>query len=274
MKDSQETPTKKNVLESELLMPIEKDRKFLSQGILLLAVVLLGVVSLLVPKLSSQLQTEIGFAPQLLIGFLVLALIFNLHLASQRKLLRKVSTALLAATSYVTRLEQFSFIDPQTQLFNRKYLDQLFNQQLKWLNRSGKSVTLLLLEVIPDGQKSVPEEFFIEAAFVLRSTFRGSDYVVRNSTDQFLVLLPDTTGPQAQCALNRLTDKVDDWNLEKETAGIVLRHELNTCPPGGNLWEKLREVEEWLRSNRDRGVTKLLSQIPAPAVDQKAGMVS
>jgi diguanylate cyclase (GGDEF)-like protein len=239
-------------LDSELLVSGQDDWKIWSQRILLLVTVLMGAISLLAPKLSSQLQVKIGFAPQLLIGFVLLSLILNLHLASQRKVLRKVSTALLAATSYINRLEQFSFIDPQTQLFNRRYLDQLFNQQLRWLNRSGKSVTLLLLEVLPDGQKSVPEEFVIEAAFVLRSNFRGSDYIVRNSTDQFLVLLPDTTAPQAQCALDRLTDKVDGWNLEKETCGMALRHELSTCPPGDSLWERLREVEERLRNIPDR----------------------
>jgi diguanylate cyclase (GGDEF)-like protein len=251
MRNSRETPTRRDALDSELLVARHGDREIVSQCIPLLVTVLVGVISLLVPKLSSQLRVEIGFAPQLLIGFLVLALIFNLHLASQRKLLREVSTALLASTSYINRLEQFSFIDPQTQLFNRRYLDQLFNQQLKWLNRSGRSVTLLLLEVLPDGQKSVPEEFVVEAAFVLKSNFRGSDYVVRNSTDQFLVLLPDTTEDQAQCALNRLIDKVDDWNLEKETPGMVLRHELSTCPPGGSLWETLRDLEPRLRDKPD-----------------------
>ncbi len=274
MRKSQESLTRINALESELLMPSERDRELRSQWILLMVLVLLGVISLLMPKLSSQLRVEIGFAPQLLIGFLVLALIFNLHLASQRKVLRKVSTALLTSTSYINRLEQFSFIDPQTQLFNRRYLDQLFNQQLKWLNRSGKSVTLLLLEVLPEGQQSASEEFLIEAAFVLRSTFRGSDYVVRNSTEQFLVLLPDTTGPQAQFALNRLTDKVDDWNLEKETPGMVLRHQLSTCPPGGNLWEKLRETEERLRSKLEPEVDYAVLQNPAAAENQNARVAS
>ena len=263
MRNSNETPTSMTALASELLVPSQNDWKIRSQRVLLLVAVLVGVIFLLVPKLSNELRVEIGFAPQLLIGFLVLALILNLHLTSQRKVLSKVSTALLAATSYINRLEQFSFVDPQTQLVDRKYLDQLFNQQLKRLNRSGKSITLLLLEVLPDGQKSAPEEFVIEAVFVLKSNFRGSDYLVRNSPDQFLVLLPDTTEEQAQYALNRLTDKVDEWNLEKETSGIVLRHELSTCSPGGNLWEKLREIEKRMQNKSDPGVRTLTPLKPS-----------
>lgn len=251
MKNLHKEPTNTTALDPRLSVASRNDREIWCTRILLSIAVLGGVISVLVPKSSSQLRVGIGFPPQLLIGFVILALVFYLHLASQRKLLRKVSTALIAATSYVDRLEQCSFVDPQTHLFNRGYLDQLFHQQLLWLNRCGKSATLLLCEVLPEGQKSSAEEIVIEAAFVLRSNFRGSDYVVRNSTDQFLVLLPDTTEDQAQYALNRLSDKVDNWNLENETCQMVLRHALSTCPPGGNLWAKLGEIEERLRDRPD-----------------------
>jgi GGDEF domain-containing protein len=213
-------------------------------------VVLAEVISVIVAKITRQPHVEIGYLPQLLIGLAALVLVFNLHLASQRKLLSKVSEALIAATSYAERLEQFSFVDPQTQLFNRRYLDQLFNQQLKWLNRNGRPATLVLLEVCPDGQRSTLEESAVEAAFVLQSTFRGSDYVLRNSTGQFLVLLPDTTEHQAQYAMNRLAEKMDTWNLEHQF-GMALRHELSTCPPGGDFWEALRKIEDRLRGKRD-----------------------
>jgi diguanylate cyclase (GGDEF)-like protein len=226
----------------------ESDWELWSIRILLSIVVLGGAIFVSVPGISSRLQTKSAVFPQLLVGFAVLALVLYLHMESQRKLLGRASAALMAANSYVDRLEQFSFVDPQTQLFNRRYLDQLFNQQLRWMNRSGSSATLLLFEVLTEeGQKTAAEEIAVEAAFVLRSNFRGSDYVVRNSDDQFFVLLPDTTGDQAQYALNRLADKIEDWNLENERVGLSLRHELNTCPPGGNFWDKLRELEISLR---------------------------
>jgi diguanylate cyclase (GGDEF)-like protein len=125
----------------------------------------------------------------------------------------EVSTPLIAATSYVDRLEQLSLIDPPTQLFNRRYLDELFNHQQYWVDRRGRSATLLLLEMLPSGQHTVAETV-VEAAFILRSNFRGSDYIVRYFTDQFLVVLLDTDAQQAQIALSRLIDKVDHWNLQ------------------------------------------------------------
>ena len=245
-------------LKPQLSIANQNDGEVWSKCTLLLVVVLGGAISVFAPGVSNRPLGGFVFVPQLLIGFMALVLVFYLHLSSQRKLLRDVSSALIAATSYVDRLEQYSFVDPETQLFNRKYLDHLFNQQSKWLNRSGKSATLLLFEVLPDGQRSSAEELVIEVGFILRSNFRGSDYVVRYSASQLLVLLPDTNEAQSQFAINRLTDKLDTWNLENVKSEMVLRQELGTCPPGGNLWAALKEIEERLRTKADPGMVTFI----------------
>jgi diguanylate cyclase (GGDEF)-like protein len=246
----------------------QSDREIRRLRILLLVLMLVEVIAVFVPRVSSQWRGEFGFLPQILIGFVVLALIFTLHLAAQRQLLREVSTALIAASSYVDRLEQISLIDPPTQLFNRRYLDELFNHQLKWVNRSGKSATLLLLEAHSNEQNAnaAAEEFVIEAAFILRSNFRGSDYVVRYSTDRFLVVLPDTNEQQAQIALSRLIDKVHHWNLANDKRVMILRLALSTCLPDGNLWEKLSAIEKRMENGSDSGV-RTLSPPKATACD-------
>jgi diguanylate cyclase (GGDEF)-like protein len=263
MKKSQGKPAKMNALRPAISEINQSDREIRRLRILLLVLMFVEVIAVSVPRFSNQWRGEFGFFPQILIGFVVLALIFTLHLASQRKLLRQVSTALIAATSYVDRLEQLSLIDPKTQLLNRRYLDELFNHQLKWLNRTGKTATLLLLEVLPNEQKASTEEIVIEAAFVLRSNFRSSDHVVRYCTDQFLVVLPDTNKQQAQIALSRLIDKVDHWNIANERREMALRLTLSTCPPDGNLWEKLSEIEVRMRNPSDPEVRTLIPLKPA-----------
>ncbi len=261
MRSSPETPTTTTRTRPGLPVVSRNEREIRRIRILLVLLVLIELISVAVPKNSSLWRVEINAVPQLLIGFVFLVLIFALHLASQHKLLDEVSTALVAANSYVKRLEQLSLIDPPTQLFNRRYLDQLLNQQLKWLYRSGKSATLLMLELLPVGRGIAAEEIVIETAFVLRTNFRGSDYVVRYSNDQFLVVLPDTVEQQAQIALSRLIDKVDHWNFANQKCEMALRLELCTCPPGGNLWEKLGELEERMRS--ESGGRTLIPQKPA-----------
>lgn len=258
MRDSHEIPIRTSSLRPAISEVNQSDREIRRLRILLLVLMFAEVISVYVPRIFNQWRGEFRFLPQVLIGFVVLALIFSLHLSAQRRLLREVSTALIAASSYVNRLEQISLIDLPTQLFNRRYLDELFNHQLKWVNRSGKSATLSLFEVLPNEQKAAAEEVVIEAAFILRSNFRGSDFVVRYSTDQFLVVLPDTNEQQAQIALSRLIDKVDHWNIANEKSRLALRLALSTCEPADNLWEKLREIEERMRNKSDPEVRTLI----------------
>jgi diguanylate cyclase (GGDEF)-like protein len=260
MRSPHEKPAAMDDQRPGLSVVSRNDREICRIRILLFLLVLLELISVLMPEGSNPWRVEINSVPQLLIGFVFLVLIFILHLVSQRKLLCDVSTALIAANSYVKRLEQLSPIDPATQLFNRRYLDQLLNQQLKWLCRSGKPATLLLLQLLPKEQKAAAEETVIEAAFLLRSNFRGSDYVLRYSSDQFLVVLPDTIEHQAQIALSRLIDKVDHWNLANEKWEMALRLELCTCPPDANLWEKLGKLEERMRDTSEPGVRMLIPQ--------------
>jgi diguanylate cyclase (GGDEF)-like protein len=239
-------------VEPELSVVCQNRQEIWGIRILLLVVVLETVTSVLMPRLSGLVRLEISFVPQLLIAFVALVLILNLRVTSQRKSLRSVSKALLDSISYIDRLENFSLLDPQTQTFSRSYLYQLFNQQSRSSNRAGTTITLCLIAVRPDGQSTAPsamEEIVEDAALVLRANFRGSDYIVRYAEDQFLILLPDTNGQQAQIALNRLTDKVEYWNLENESASISLRQEMVSCPPGGDLWERLSKMESKLQDD-------------------------
>ncbi len=225
----------------------ESDREIRNIRILLGVTMAMGIIAIAVPSIFSHLGSIISFLPQMMIGLAVLVLVIYLHFALQRKLLRELRTAWAAASAYTERLEQFSFIDSQTELFNRRYLDHLFSRQINVVNRTGKLTTIVLIQVTSLGQKMSPEELAIEAACILRSNFRGSDYIVRSEENQYVVVLPETDGQQAQFALNRLSDKIDNWNLASDSCEMLLQHEISICAPGGNLWENLRRAEESLR---------------------------
>jgi len=258
MPNSDETPNRIDALRPAVTEVIHSDHEIGRLRFFLLVLMLVETGSVFVSRISNHWQSEGGFLPQILIGFVLLALILTLHLASQRNILREVSAALVTATSYVERLEQTSLIDLPTQLFNRRYLDELFTHQLKWLNRSGKAATLLLLEVIASEKNEAAEEIIVEAAFILRSTFRASDYVVRYCFDQFLVVLPDTNEQQAQIALSRLIEKVHHWNLVNEKTPMAICLELSTCLPNGDMWERVGDLERKMGDKSGSAVRMLI----------------
>ena len=49
-------------------------------------------------------------------------------------------------------------------------------------------------------------------AGILKSCVRGSDYVVRYGGDEFLVVLSETDQPGARIVLDRMRQKVEEWN--------------------------------------------------------------
>jgi diguanylate cyclase (GGDEF)-like protein len=236
--------------EPELSVVCRNHQEIWGIRILLLIVVTETVIAFLMPRLSSPLQLEISFLPQLLTVFVALILTLELRVMSQRKSLRTVSKVLLDSISYIDRLEDISLIDPQTQTFSRSYLYQLFSQQSKSSNRAGTTITLCLIEVRPDQQpaaSSVSDENIADAGSVLRANFRGSDYIVRYTREQFLILLPDTDSQQARIALDRLANKVEFWNLDNESSSISLRQEMISSAPGEDLWVRLGEMEKTLQ---------------------------
>jgi diguanylate cyclase len=51
-----------------------------------------------------------------------------------------------------------------------------------------------------------------EIAWVLKSSVRASDAVVRYGGDEFLIILADTTAQGAENVIERIHGKVADWN--------------------------------------------------------------
>jgi len=249
VKSSHEKPKYRHASEPELWVISQSGRELWGTRILLLVVTLEAATSTLLPRLSGPVRIELSFLPQLLMGIVALVVILSLRQASQRKSLRDVSKALMDSIAYIERLEEYSFVDPETHTFHRSYLDHLFRQESQLSNRNGSMATLCLFEIWSDGKRSASEGSVQSAASALRSNFRGSDYIVRYSADQFLVLLSDTSEEQAAVALKRLTEKVEFWDLENDKASIMLRQEMICCHPGEDLWEKLRVMKERLETS-------------------------
>ena len=56
--------------------------------------------------------------------------------------------------------------------------------------------------------------------------------------------MPETNPEQAQIALNRLQQKLDDWNLETRGTEMLVHYTVGCCSPGGDVWAVLRLTEE------------------------------
>jgi diguanylate cyclase (GGDEF)-like protein len=117
-----------------------------------------------------------------------------------------------------------SFTDELTGLHNRRSFLLLAQQQLKVAHRLNTSVCLLFIDL--DGLKQVNDQqghemgdrLILDAAHVLKQTFRESDVVARLGGDEFVVFVPGCT--KSDEAIARLQENVSEFN---QTCGSPYR---------------------------------------------------
>jgi diguanylate cyclase (GGDEF)-like protein len=200
-----------------------RDIQLWSVGMVVMLLLAAGFLVVALPNLiwsPGQHEFQPAQLAQLVIGLFLLILIFSAYVFDQKRTQHRTREELIREIVFNERLESFSLVDPLTQIFNRRYLDQVLPKEINRANRRGTSLTFLLLEVDAWAMigrrfgELIADQLLIDAAHLLKGTFRGSDTVLRYDAAKFLVLLPETDQSQANFALTRLLNRVDTWNLE------------------------------------------------------------
>ena len=222
---------RRNKLWQEIRSLDGRDFQIWGIGLLIVVVMAAGFAALVLPNIMwhwTSLRVDGRYLPQLLSGFIVLVTLFNLYAFSQRRLLHNAREELVRQLIRGEVAEKMSLIDPMTEVFNRRYLDEIIPTEVSRADRLGAPFSLLMLDL--DNFKSVNTRFghlvgdqiLKEVALLLRLTFRPSDVIIRYGGDEFLVLLPGTTEEQAERAVQRLFEVVDRWNGENASMGYKM----------------------------------------------------
>lgn len=166
------------------------------------------------------------------------------------------------------KLRELAFIDDLTSLYNRRYLYRYLPAQLKDMQRAGKPLCLLIMDV--DTFKKINDTYghlcgdklLVQIAEILRKSFREKDTVIRYAGDEFVALLPDT---ERQTALDRgkgIIKKIDK-SLFRESEGkhnihITLTMGLAVFPDDAKDPEKLiRQADKALYSAKQGGRNRI-----------------
>ncbi len=113
-------------------------------------------------------------------------------------------------------LSFYSFLDPLTHLYNRRYFDDLLEKEITRSQRNGKPVSLLMLDL--DGFKAYNDTFLHssgdialqEVAAILQVCSREVDTVARLGGDEFAIILVDSHAVGARDLGNRIIDKLKE----------------------------------------------------------------
>jgi diguanylate cyclase (GGDEF)-like protein len=183
------------------------------------AVLLLGALSLLSPASFWQENTlEMKIPPQVLFVFMMVVVVLALYMVRREVEVRKLRLLNVQHTLTAQTELAASMVDSLTNVFSRSFLRELLQGEISRAERNNRPLGLIMSDV--DNFKSVNDRYghlmgdyvLAQIAGILKSCVRGSDYVVRYGGDEFLIVLSETDAAGSQIVMNRIRQKVSDWD--------------------------------------------------------------
>lgn len=134
---------------------------------------------------------------------------------------RRTNKLILEETKRIYQ-ERLANTDPLTGAYNRRYLNEFSFEYLKIVKREDKDLSLLLLDL--DDFKIINDTYGHEIGDIVikelvkisKQSIRESDLVVRFGGDEFIILLPNTNILSARLVANKIMNKVNEYNKDKE----------------------------------------------------------
>jgi diguanylate cyclase (GGDEF)-like protein len=177
---------------------------------------------------QGNIHFEISVSRPLVLGLLVLLTLLNTYLVSRRMEIRRLREQLISRTIQQELVQQQSFTDPLTEIYNRQSLEEMSSRFMSQARRSKKPLALLLIDV--DHFKDVNTRFghltgdvvLANTAALLKHSVRGSDAVFRYGGDEFLIILADTSCLDARHVVDRIKTGLTEWNRARHLENFEL----------------------------------------------------
>ena len=211
-----------------------------------------GLLAIIFPAAflkEGNIHFEITVSRTLVLGLMVLLALLNTYLLIRRLEIRRVRQELISRTIQQELIEQQSFTDPLTEIYNRRSLEDMAGRFISQSRRAKKPLTLMMIDV--DRFKEVNTRFghltgdvvLANTAALLKHSVRGSDAVFRYGGDEFLIILADTSCADARHVVERIRTGLAEWNR----AGHLERFELNVSI-GVSEWSEGKTLDGLLNN--------------------------
>jgi diguanylate cyclase (GGDEF)-like protein len=189
------------------------------------------------------------------------------HAVDRHRIKEKLASVTHRLRESNLRLETMALLDPLTELYNRRGLQQVLRRELQILSREGGNLMALFFD-IDDFKKindslghPVGDVFLKEIAKKIRASVRGSDHVARVGGDEFILLLPKTPFKEGLRLAERLRSAISNMTLvvsEKDSLRITASFGLTKVPPHmASLDELLAISDPFLRQSKNEGKNRI-----------------
>jgi hypothetical protein len=219
-----------------------------------------------------------AFLPQAMVGLVVLIVLLSGYVLDQKRRAAVTQRDLLGAV-LSSGGSANEFLDEETKVFQHTFLDYALGQEKTTAALEGTptcAVLVRVLQYIPEnlrGKHSSESGFMRHAGYLLRRTFRGSDTIIRESDTGLLVLMSNTTSEEARCALNRLMETVNKWNLSaRYDYELVLSWQVVCCAPEEDLGVAVQMLRTDNQEEEREAKNSQAADVAKPAFATLAGI--
>ena len=140
----------------------------------------------------------------------------------------------------LARAERLAATDALTGLPNRRQADEMLQRLVAAARRAGRPLAVVLVDL--DHFKAINDRFghaagdvgLRETGAAIRELLRASDHVARFGGEEFLVLLPDTSGPDAVAVAHKLRRRIAGLDVEEIDGGLSASLGVAALPEDGD----------------------------------------
>ena len=119
---------------------------------------------------------------------------------------KQAESASIRAREY----EQLALTDPLTNIYNRRFFDEIASKEIERAKRSNSLLTIIIFDI--DHFKNVNDAFghltgdqvLTNLAFICQTNMRSMDVFARFGGEEFIILMPDTDSNSAYQTMERL----------------------------------------------------------------------
>jgi diguanylate cyclase (GGDEF)-like protein len=237
------------------------------------------VISLLLQALQFMLAYSISYRRFMPVsGLITLAAIVVLAYYLSRSRERHQAQLYGLTRKLEQSKKQFmeaSFRDPQTGLYNRRYLKEYFQQQSAAFNRFAEPFSLILLDIdhfkrINDNLGlQVGDEVLKQIAEIIQAASREVDLHARYGGQEFVIVLPGTNLAAAGTVAERIRSGIERHRFESVPWTVSASLGVAEFLQGESLDDLLRRSDDLLYHAKEAGRNQVVSE-----ADEDTGRVT
>ena len=166
----------------------------------------------------------------------------------QKETNRQLQSQLIKITELQSTLHKQAMRDPLTGLYNRRYMDEALEKEFARAKREKYLVTLILLDLDylkkfnDSGGHATGDIALRRLAGLLATSTRTEDIVCRFGGDEFIVILPNTTGENAPKRAEKWRNQIEVFTLlhrKDQALRITYSAGIATYPTHGQTIEEI-----------------------------------